>query len=520
MSDIENADMSEVPPITPEEAASALATTDGSTGVLDSEGEQKAITALKNMEAKRKRRRRGRIIKIAIVAAVAVIALGVFLMRDTLFPPPSEEIAPEIVAVTRGDFSTTVQGSGSLKPGSTVVVTPEVSGIIESVNVVEGQHVAQGDVVVTLRNTDLDKAVSDAAEQVNAASAEVNDAQATVYDLEQSYSDAVDEYNRTVDQKAIDESNAKVAGDRAYSETYEEAIADIPEDASPEERKRLIEEAKEKAQLAYQEAYDSVPITELAVYDDATYVSAIDSAQSSVSAAVSSLNTAQKAYDQTVEEADKRLVRAPASGTVLALEAVEGAAVGGAQGGTSQTSGALMQISDMTKLKVSIEVNEIDILSIKEGQKAEITFSALPDLKLSATVKSIASVATGSGGESGMGGGGGVATFTVDLDIDQVDERLKPGMTTTVRIITEDEHDALVIPASALTEAGDTAYVQVVTSEDPLETEMREVKVGKRSSSQAVIESGLKEGEMIAYGGSMAAGGMGEDAMVEMEVEG
>lgn len=492
------------PPETPDAPDASDAPQDNAIAGLSDDDD--ALTALRNMEAKRKARKRNRIIKIAIAAVIAVAALVLFLMRDTLFPPATPEVEPETMTVARSEFRTTVQGSGSLKPGSTAVVTPEVSGIIESVLVEEGQYVEEGDVVVTLRNADLDKTVSEAADSVSKASTDVYNAQVEVNDLQASYENAVDQYNWSVAQNEIDTSNAKVAGDEAYSATYDAEVAKIPKDATPEEREQLIAAAKEKAQQAYQTAYDAVPITPIAEYDDASYVSQIDSAWSSVTSAQSTLGEAQRVYDTAVEQADKRNVKAPASGTVLALSAVPGAAVGGAEGGTSTNSGALMQISDMSKLKVSIQVNEIDIMSIKEGQKAVVTFSALPELELSATVASVASVATGSGDESGMGGGGGggIATFTVALNIDQVDERLKPGMTATVNIITQDEKDVIVVPTSALNEVGETAYVQVVVGDDPNTTEQREVKVGARSSSQAVIESGLKEGETIAYGGSNA----------------
>ena len=510
------------PEIEPIDAPGALQ----ESGLEELSGDDEALTALRNMEAKRRARKRSRIIKIVIVAAVVAVAVVLFLMRDTLFPPAKEEVPPSTMAVATKEFKTTVQGSGSLKAGSTSVVTPEVSGIIDQVLVTEGQHVEAGDVVVTLRNADLDKTVSDAADSVSKASNDVYNAQVEVNNLQASYENAVNEYNWSVEQHEIDVSNAKVAGDKAYSETYDAEVAKIPKDVTPEEREQLIAAAKEKAQQAYQTAYDAVPITEIAQYDDATYVSSIDSAWQGVSTAQSTLNEAQKTYDSAVESADKRNVKAPSSGTVLALTAVPGAAVGGAEGGTTQSSnGALMQISDMTKLKVSIEVNEMDILSVKKGQKADITFTALPDLQMTATVVSVASVATSRGGESGAGGGGST-TFTVDLDLDQVDERLKPGMTTKVAIITQDEKDVIVVPASALTGEGDTATVQVVTSENPLKTEDREVKVGLRSSSEAVILSGLKEGDVIAYGGSLSAGnldfsspeGMGEgDAMAALE---
>ena len=155
----------------------------------------------------------------------------------------------------------------------------------------------------------------------------------------------------------------------------------------------------------------------------------------------------------------------------------------------------------MNQMAVDIEVNEIDILSVEKGQKATVTFSAVPDAECEASVVEVASVASGEGG-----GEGGIVTFHVGLVIPKPDKRLRAGMTATVQILTADEKDVLVVPSSAVTEGADGNVVEVVLDEASLETddpqtEFRPVTVGARNSSETVIESGLAEGDIVVLGG-------------------
>ena len=92
-------------------------------------------------------------------------------------------------------------------------------------------------------------------------------------------------------------------------------------------------------------------------------------------------------------------------------------------------------------------------------------------------------------------------TFRVDLVITHPDERLKPGMTAKVEILTQDYPNVLVVPPSALIEEDDGTYVDLVLDEETYETEHRKVKVGAQNSSQAIIKKGLKEDDVVLSGG-------------------
>lgn len=508
-------------------------------GAEAADDEAEVQGALQNLERRRAEKRRKKRIKVIGGCAIAGGLIAVLLGRS-LFPAPSESeaLVQETALVERVDFSDTVSASGALKAGNTVAVTPEVDGIIESIAVTEGQEVKEGDILLTLKNDSLDKAVRDARQDVQTAQDSVNAAQRSVSQATAARDDAWQRYNAE-----WSEADAEHSEWEYLSENYDELYAswqerkdtaddlacgkpvEPPAPTEPgsnatsdqiEQYKTDFSKYQDKyAQYlkdleeyqAYQDALaavgdEPVPAGEEPKYpdapDDISLNAAIESAQDEVTSANQALTKAKEAYDEAVELADKRTVKAPAAGNVVALTAKVGEAVGGATGGTSDRSAStdtLVQISDVTKMSVDVEVNEIDILSIRKGQKAKVTFSAVSDLELDASVKEVSTVATGEGE------GGGVVTFHVGLVIPHPSDKLRPGMTANVKINTVDVPNALVVPASAIVEGEEGATVEVVVDEETMETETRPVKVGARNSMQAVIEDGVKEGEVILLGG-------------------
>ena len=461
-----------------------------------------ALEALQKLEERRKAQRRKRIIKILIIVGIVVLLLVGMVASCTVagLAALKQATAPQTAVVTRETLEASVQATGEIKPGTEVAVTPEVSGIIQDVMVTEGQHVEAGDVLFTLRNAELERSLSDAQAALDKARRGVSDAQNSVSSAWDSYNSAVDSYNDQVDRAnaALDEADDKAKA--AYDKTYDKAIAAIPKTATKEERKKLEADAEDAAQAAYDaviaEANAQVP----GAFDDSVYRASVDAAESTVDAANDAVADAQRAYDYAAEEAAKRTVRASVAGTVLDLQATPGAAVGGATGGTSTAkSGALAKIDDLSALAVNVEVNEVDVSSVVVGQSAELTFPAIPDLQLPGRVSSVASVSSSSSGESATtgGGGGGVVTFKVSVVIDTPDERLKPGMTASVKILTKSIPNALVVPSAAVTEEGGVSTVHVVTDEKTMATEEREVTVADRTTREFAIADGLEEGETV-----------------------
>lgn len=394
------------------------------------EEDEETRNAMASLLAHRKKRRRRNIV-IGIVAACAVLGVLVWTVTSQQTASSPEEPALQTTPVMRGEFTDQVKASGNVQPVSSVVVTPEVDGIISEVFVSEGDYVEAGTTLLTIRNDSLDKAVREADIQLRSA-------------------------------------------------------------------KTQLSSAKENYNTAYK-----------AYYADQTDLATVNSAADAVDSAQLALETAQSAYDDAVATADKRTVTAPASGTIVVMNAVEGAAVGsGAGAGAAATvssgaSGALITIGDLSQMTVSVQVNEMDISKVSVGQAARATFSALPNVELDATVTRIATVSSADASSAMSGYGGNVVTYAVDLLIPNPDPSLKPGMTASVTISSTDIPDALMLPLSAVDGEGDQAMVSVVTGQDDSgfpTTEARHVTVLASNGTMAAVEGDIAEGDEVVIG--------------------
>ena len=126
----------------------------------DAQTEEQVYADLKRKRAERRKKkliRRG--IAAGIVAAIVIIAV---VATVTLTSQPEKKAEPVTDTVTEGTYLTTVDAKGSLKPISSSVVSPTVDGTIESINVSVGQQVNAGDVLMTIKNDELDRNVAEA----------------------------------------------------------------------------------------------------------------------------------------------------------------------------------------------------------------------------------------------------------------------------------------------------------------------------------------------------------------------
>ena len=378
----------------------------GNAGISDDE-------AYAKLKAKRAERRRKKLVRRGIAAGiVGGIVLIAIIVSVVLNSQPQSAGEPVTDMVMEGTFTTTVEAKGQLKPISASVVSPSVDGTVASINVQAGQSVNEGDVLMTIKNDELDNAVAEAQRAVAAAQEDLKNAQATL---------AAAQAAPTLDADG----------------------ATTPTDATAN--------------------------------------------ASAVSSAQRNLASAQATLDQANAKATERTVKAPSSGSIVELNAKVGATVtGGMVMGEGDTSGGkqCMQIADLSKMKVTVQVGEKDIAKIAVGQSANVTYPAFPDIVSQGTVTAIASVANS---DSGSGSGGSV-TFNVDILIEAPDSRLKPGMTAEVSVVTEKLDDVVMVPTMALmTEDGEHYYVNVATDDEGKQTRRVKVNVVTQNDNEAVV---------------------------------
>ena len=147
----------------------------GSTSDTTEISDEEAYAKLKAKRAARRRKkliRRG--IAAGVVGAIALIAIVATLIINA---QPQGANEPVTDMATEGTFTTTVEAKGQLKPISSSVVSPSVDGTVDSINVQAGQSVNEGDVLMTIKNDELDRNVAEAQRAVTAAQEDLANAQ-------------------------------------------------------------------------------------------------------------------------------------------------------------------------------------------------------------------------------------------------------------------------------------------------------------------------------------------------------
>ena len=470
----------------------------------ESDEDVEARLAYESLMRHRKARRRKKLIAAGVAGGVvlaAAIAWGVVTGQSN-----QTTDVPQIqtVPVFRGEFSESVQATGTAQPLSSVVVTPEVDGIIETVNVAEGSTVQEGDVLLTVRNDDLDRAVREAEISVRSAKAGVASAQDAYDQTFKSYGAA------TAARTSVDIQSADAAGSDASSGTEDAASGEV-----------TLQDTSGMPPVSDPGAGDGTDAVPGATWAD------VQQAAAQLDSAKLTLESAQQAYEDAVSTAAKRTVKAPSSGSVVVMNAVPGAALGagGVTGADGSSSGTLIQIADLSQMTVKVQVNEVDISRIAVGQGARVSFSALPGTMLDAQVTRISTVAAA----DPYGYNYGVVTYDVELLIPEPTPELKPGMTANVEILLQHVPDAMTAPVSALaTDDGQSWYVYVMTDEQTQACEKREVTVTAQSATNAALEGDLADGDLVVLdpysvpvdGGGVAADGGGDvtgDGAVALE---
>ena len=156
------------------------------------------------------------------------------------------------------------------------------------------------------------------------------------------------------------------------------------------------------------------------------------------------------------------------------------------------------------EMTLSVNVDEMDILSIETGQKATVTFDAIENKEYEGEITSIDKNGTTSNGTT---------KYPVEITLTKEDSMMS-GMNASVTITTSEVSDALLVPAAAVTEEGNTSYVY--TEKDSKTGELSgktEVQTGDTDGTNIVITSGVSEGDTVYY--SMAAGGSSDDSSTD-----
>ncbi|MBL51285.1 MAG: hypothetical protein CMG57_04945 [Candidatus Marinimicrobia bacterium] len=169
----------------------------------------------------------------------------------------------------------------------------------------------------------------------------------------------------------------------------------------------------------------------------------LEQIEASFELASSQVEQARSSLLSREDELSKTKLLAPAYGIVTSLTKEVGEmAVGG-----MFNPGVVMTIADLSRMEVLVDVNENDVVTVSVGDTAEVEVDALPDTIFYGVVSEIAHTAQ----SMNLGSQEQVTNFKVKVKMIDPPGTIRPGMSSTVNIITEIRKNAISVPIQSLT---------------------------------------------------------------------
>ena len=165
-------------------------------------------------------------------------------------------------------------------------------------------------------------------------------------------------------------------------------------------------------------------------------------------------------------------------------------------------------LPDLSQMMSKTYVNEVDIRKVKPGQSVEIGFDAFPDKSLKGRVTKVANV-----GEQRPNSDAKV--FEVIIEVFGTDPLLKPGMTTSNKIITKTVEDAVFVPLESLHSQDDS--ITYVFKKDGGSMIKQEVMIGDANAEYVHILLGIELGDRIALSTILGMENKDVDLLPEMD---
>ena len=496
--------------------------------------------------------------RIAAGAVVVVVAAALFLPRNQS-APTSGSVNYVQVNPQRREIVNVFSDSGTITAANTYEVRPLVRGTVLTADFSEGDVVQAGDVLYTIDSSDAANSVERAQISANQAERSYEDALnasyvrsdigGTVVSIRVAPGDAVTAGQEiatirddgtvllTLNFPAADAAafvpgqTAQVTLDGTY-ETLAGSVrsvsgADTLSDGNMLVRSVVIAvpnsgsltsaqaatasvggvNALGSARFAYQKeqtltAAASGTVAALCVQPGAVVGAGSnivqltsDSLDRQVEQAADSLRSAQLSVEDAMNTLDNYTITAPISGTIIQKNVQAGETVGNESAAASTTPMCI--IHDLRYLEMTLNVDELQILSIKEGQDVRITADAVQDKTFNGVVTNVSSAGTTTGGTT---------TYPVTIRIDDFGELL-PGMNATAEIEVASASDALSIPSAAVIRGNYvliTADSPSAANADPSMTAPEgyvyvKVQTGVSDNDNIQITSGLTEQDTVAY---------------------
>ena len=194
-------------------------------------------------------------------------------------------------------------------------------------------------------------------------------------------------------------------------------------------------------------------------------------------------------------------ITAPRDGTVVSVQVEEGQTVN-----ANQTTPTIVNIADLSHVKMKMQIAEGDITKIKVGTPVEYSILSEPTKKFQTTVSSIdpglTTLSDGSYGSSSSSkssyssssSSSSAVYYYAQSIVDNKDGILRIGMTTQNELLIANVEDAIIVPSIGIKKDENGTFVYVLKDGKPVKTA---VKTGIKDNLDTQIISGINEGDEI-----------------------
>ena len=208
----------------------------------------------------------------------------------------------------------------------------------------------------------------------------------------------------------------------------------------------------------------------------------LDIAESSLRAAEFAIRSGEAQLKEARENLLKTSLYAPMDGIISQLDVTRGERVVG----TSQMSGTeLLRIADFSRMEVTVEVGESDVVRIEPGDSVRVEIDAYPRRRFRGSVVQIANSAK-------------VANFGVRIELQPDSLRFLPGMSAAVTILTRQSDDCLALPVAAVFTRDKETCVWVAAADGT--AHLRHIVTGIQEHDRIELVDGLSEDERVVTG--------------------
>jgi HlyD family secretion protein len=381
--------------------------------------------------------------------------------------------------VTRGDLTSTVSGTGQIKPKTYVNIGATAFGRITHLYVKEGERVKRGEMLASIENVQPEANVEAQKAAIAAAKTDIS-----------SYIAAENTAKANVDHARADLEQKKLDFAR-YQELYKE---------------KLVSKQDYDARKA---AYD------LDVASVAQTEAELAQAKAQTESARGHLGTQVATLRSDVDSLNKTVAVAPYDAIVTNLPVREGETmVVGIQNAEGST---LMTLADMSVVTAEVKIDETDIVNLKMGQSADVSVDALPGKIFKGHVTEVGDQAllrsTGVATSQSTTGTEEAKDFKVIVTLDpgQDTSELRPGLSATAKITTAHKDNVLSLPIQALTPAptpdASSSKVEAASNAAPKQgVFVLRTENGKLHAHFVPLITGITGTTNIEVGGDLKAG--------------